>query len=234
MLMRFLTFTFLFFNLAVVFSQEAKLPYPMIAIDSLYREDQFYFSFSYNTLLQTPSGVNTNKFSPGFKFGFLRDMPINKRRNKAIAPGLGLSYANYSQNLFIYKEDGLPVYSTNSIDNSYKKNKFEQVFIDVPIEFRWRTSVPESHKFWRIYSGLQLSYLVYSKSIYTDPISSITVSNNRDFNKFQAGAYLVAGNNTWNFYAYYGLVPIFSSVARVNNERVSMNAAHFGLMFYIL
>ena len=150
MLMRFLTFTFLFFNLAVVFSQEAKLPYPMIAIDSLYREDQFYFSFSYNTLLQKPSGVNTNKFSPGFKFGFLRDMPINKRRNKAIAPGLGLSYANYSQNLFIYKEDGLPVYSTKSIDNSYKKNKFEQVFIDVPIEFRWRTSVPESHKFWRI------------------------------------------------------------------------------------
>lgn len=206
----------------------------MIAVDSLYREDQFYFAFSYNTLLRTPTGINTNKFSAGFQAGFLRDLPINKKRNVSIAPGLGLSYANYFQNLFVFTENGSAVYSTNPIGSNYKKNKFEQVFIDVPIEFRWRTSTPESHKFWRIYTGLKFKYLAYSKSIYTDEISSIAVSNNKDFNKFQMGIYLVAGYNTWNFYSYYGLTPIFSSSAEVNNERISMNALHFGMMFYIL
>jgi hypothetical protein len=232
--MRCFIFAFLFLNIGVAFSQESKLPYPMIAVDSLYREDQFYFTFTHSTFTHSPSGISTNKFSPGLKLGFLRDFPINKRRNKAIAPGLGLSYANYFQNLFIFKVDGDPVYSTNSIASSYRKNKFEQLFIDVPIEFRWRTSIPESHKFWRIYSGLQLSYLVYSKSVYSDEVSSFTISNSKDFNKFQVGVYLAVGNNTWNFYSYYGLTPIFSSKAQVNNERVSMNALHFGMMFYIL
>jgi hypothetical protein len=232
--MRFITFGLLLFSVNFVFSQETKLPYPMIEVDSLYREDQFYFAFTYNTLLKTPAGINTNKFSAGFNTGFLRDLPVNKKRNLSIAPGLGLSYSNYFQNLFIFKENGSAVYSTNSIGSNYKKNKFEQVFIDIPIEFRWRTSTPESHKFWRIYSGLKFSYLAYSKSIYTDEISSITVSNNKDFNKFQMGVYLVAGYNTWNFYSYYGLTPIFSSSAEVNDQRISMNALHFGMMFYIL
>lgn len=232
--MRFIKFGLLLFSINFVFSQETKVPYPMIEVDSLYREDQFYFAFSYNTLLKTPAGINTNKFSAGFNVGFLRDLPVNKKRNVSIAPGLGLSYSNYFQNLFIFKENGSAFYSTNSIGSNYKKNKFEQVFVDIPIEFRWRTSKPESHKFWRIYSGLKFSYLAYSKSIYTDDISSITVSNNKDFNKFQMGVYLVAGYNTWNFYSYYGLTPIFSSSAEVNNERVSMNALHFGMMFYIL
>ena len=232
--MRFIKFGLLLFSVNFVFSQETKLPYPMIEVDSLYREDQFYFAFTYNTLLKTPAGINTNKFSAGFNAGFLRDLPVNKKRNLSIAPGLGLSYSNYFQNLFIFKENGSAVYSTNSIGSNYKKNKFEQVFIDIPIEFRWRTSTPESHKFWRIYSGLKFSYLAYSKSIYTDEISSITVSNNKDFNKFQMGVYLVAGYNTWNFYSYYGLTPIFSSSAEVNDQRISMNALHFGMMFYIL
>lgn len=206
----------------------------MIALDSIYREDQFYMTISYNLLSRTPNGVSVSKFSPGFKVGFLRDLPLNQRRNVAIAPGVGLSYTNYNNNLFIFKVDGNPVYSTNSIARSYKRNKMEQVFIDVPIEFRWRTSTADSHRFWRIYSGLQFSYLVHSKSLYTDEVSSITVSNNPDLNNFAAGVYLTAGYNTWNFYGYYGLTSIFSSGAEVNDERVGMNALHFGLMFYIL
>ncbi|MBL0014377.1 MAG: PorT family protein [Flavobacterium sp.] len=232
--MRRFTIGFLFFHIALVFSQETKLPYPMIEVDSLYREDQFYFAFTYNTLANVPTGIRTNKFSAGFKAGVLRDMPLNKERNVSIATGLGLSYSNYFQKLFIFRENGEAIYSTNTIGTSYSKNKFEQVFIDVPIEFRWRTSVPETHKFWRIYTGLQLSYLAYSKSSYVDEIAEISVSNNKDFNKFQAGVYLVVGYNTWNFYSYYGLVPIFSSAARVNDERITMNALHFGMMFYIL
>jgi hypothetical protein len=37
----------------------------------LYREDQFYFGFTYNTL-QKPAGVSQDKFSAGFQAVFER------------------------------------------------------------------------------------------------------------------------------------------------------------------
>jgi hypothetical protein len=69
-------------------------------IDSLYREDQFYFGFTYNTLQEKPSGLSQKKFSVGLSAGFLRDMPINDDRTIAIASGVGFSYNNYNENLF--------------------------------------------------------------------------------------------------------------------------------------
>ena len=72
-----------------------------VKIDSLYREDQFYFSVTYNMFTDIPVDFKQNKFSLGLSGGFLRDMPVNKSRTIAIATGLGLSYQNYFQNLNI-------------------------------------------------------------------------------------------------------------------------------------
>jgi len=227
---------FLFLIAFPIFSQELKekLPYPMIEVDSLYREDQFYAAFSYNILLNRPSGISQNKFSSGFTGGFLRDMPINKKRNIAIAAGLGVSYNKYFQNLVISKSDNKRFYNAITEGVNYSKSKFDQIFVDVPIEFRWRTSTPHSHKFWRVYSGIKLSYLVADKSRYVDANYNIKVTQNRDFNEFQVGTYIVWGYNTWNFYGYYGLTPLFNSDAKFNGEAVELNTLNFGLMFYIL
>jgi len=222
-----------------LFSQEAEkekkeYPPPMIAVDSLYREDQFYVGFTYNLLLNRRQGVSQNKFSSGFTGGILRDMPINKKRTIAIATGLGVTYNKYFQNLVISKIDEVPQYNLIAIGTQYQKNKFDQIFIDVPLEFRWRTSTPESHKFWRVYSGIKFSYLVSGKARYVDDTYNIKVSDNPDFNKFQAGAYIAGGYNTWNFYAYYGITDLFKSSAKLNNQSVAMNSLNLGLMFYIL
>jgi hypothetical protein len=64
-----------------------------VKVDLLYREDQFYFGFTYNTLQQKPQGI-ANKFSAGLSAGFLRDMPINKDRTHA-SSGLGFTYNNF-------------------------------------------------------------------------------------------------------------------------------------------
>ena len=55
-------------------------------IDDKYLEDQFYLSLHYNSLRNSPSDFNQNKFSSTLNFGFIRDLPLNKRRNF----GLGL------------------------------------------------------------------------------------------------------------------------------------------------
>jgi len=97
-----------------------------VKIDSLYREDQFYFGFTYNTLQEKPIGLSENKFSVGLSGGFLRDMPINDDRTIAIASGLGFSYNNYNQNLFISEPGHPPVYSIIASKPAYSKNKFKQ------------------------------------------------------------------------------------------------------------
>jgi outer membrane protein with beta-barrel domain len=234
--MKFSLNCFLFLTALPIFSQELKekLPYPMIEVDSLYREDQFYAAFSYNMLLNRPKGISQSKFSSGFTGGFLRDMPINKKRTIAIAAGLGVSYNKYFQNLVISKSGNSRYYNPASEGVDYSKNKFDQIFVDVPIEFRWRTSTPQSHKFWRVYSGIKLSYLVADKSRYIDPTYNIKVTQNHDFNEFQIGTYIVWGYNTWNFYGYYGLTPLFGPEAKLKGEAVGLNTLNFGLMFYIL
>lgn len=228
-------FLLLFFYTA--FSQEENLPLKEqvpIKIDSLYREDQFYFGFTYNTLQHKPVGLSQKKFSTGFSLGFLRDMPINKDRTVAIASGLGFSYNNYNENLAITGTGQMPVYFMIDSKASYNKNKFTQLLIDLPIEFRWRTSTYESHKFWRIYGGAKFSYLLYDRSIFNDADGKIIISSNKDFNKFLYGLYVSAGYNTINVYAYYGLNSIFKKSAEVDGQKLDIKSLNIGLIFYIL
>jgi len=154
------------------FSQENAISEgtPKIKIDSLYREDQFYFSFTLNTLQNKPVGLTQDKFSSGFSSGFLRDFPVNNKRTIAIAPGIGLAYNNYNQNLKITETNQVPVYTIIESNVAYDKNRFSQLLVELPIEFRWRTSTFDSHKFWRIYGGFKMGYFIYYKSFYKDSI----------------------------------------------------------------
>ena len=74
-----------------------------MVVDSLYREDQFYFGITYNINTSVPSGVSALGISGGLQLGYLRDMPINKQRNIAIGIGAGISIDQYGQNLLIEK-----------------------------------------------------------------------------------------------------------------------------------
>ena len=233
--MRIFLSCFLLLLVAPVFSQENTITQDtlVLKVDSLYREDQFYFAITYNTLTDKPEGLSQSKFSSGFSGGFLRDMPINKKRTIAVASGIGFTYTNHNQNLAISSTAETPFYAFIDQETKYKKNKFSMLSIDVPIEFRWRTSTYESHKFWRIYTGIKFSYLLYDKSIFDSNAGKVEVTGNKDFTKFQYGAYVSSGYNTINLYLYYGLNPLFQS-AKVNGESINMKSLNFGIIFYIL
>lgn len=220
-----------FFNLMA--QEEIKVQKsPIIAIDSLYREDQFYFGFTFNTLQNKPAQLSQDKFSTGFSAGFLRDMPVNKERTIAIATGLGFAYNNYIQNLNI-EDNGSNLDYSIFTTSDYSKNRFSQFFVEVPIEFRWRTSTYESYKFWRIYGGVKFSYLLSDRYVYKDGNGKKILTNNPDFDKLQYGIYLATGYNTFNLYAYYGLNSLFKS-AKIDGEKIAMRSLNLGLIFYIL
>ncbi|WP_412561794.1 porin family protein [Winogradskyella sp. MIT101101] len=200
-----------------------------------YREDQFYVSITYNLLNIKPNGVNQNGFSSGFHLGFIRDMPVNERRNVAIGLGLGLSSNSYNQNVSILETNNDISY--NIIDESevnVSKNKFTTYLVEVPLEFRWRTSTATDYSFWRIYSGFKLGYLFYNSTKFKSDNGDEKLTNVEDFNKLQYGLTLSVGYGTWNFHVYYGLNSIFDNSAKLNGQSIDMKSLKIGLMFYIL
>lgn len=203
--------------------------------DTKYREDQFYFAVTYNLLGKKPDGVSQSGFSSGFHLGFIRDFPFNKRRNWALGLGLGLSSNSFNNNFLIYKDEennyGYIVLDKNDIN--YTKNKFTTYMVEMPLQLRWRTSTAEEYKFWRIYLGMNLGYVVYNSTKFKGDIGSFKDDRIEEFNDFQYGLTLSAGYNTWNVYIYYGLNPIFEGIS-LDNKSVDMNAVKIGLIFYIL
>jgi len=205
------------------------------APDSLFREDQFYFNITYNTLQKVPDGLQQTKFSPGFSVGFLRDMPINASRTFAVAAGLGYSLSVYNQNLGIFESNNTTTYEIlNAEGVSVSKDKLSLHYVDLPVEFRWRNATPDNHRFWRVHLGVKLSYLVANQYNLVSTAGNLTNTNLNDLSKFNYGLYLSTGWNTWNIYAYYGFNPIFTSDAKIDGQTIDMNTAKFGLMFYIL
>jgi hypothetical protein len=218
----------------LIFSQEITSK----VVDSLYKEDQFYIGTTYNLLGNKPkdAGLKQNSFSLGFHLGYIKDMPINKRRNKSIGIGLGYSTNSYIQNMLI-QQDNTGSFNYSIIDDnlvSFTKNKFSEHVLELPIEYRWRTSTATSYKFWRIYTGVKLGYVFANRSKFIGSLGELKYNNIEDFNTFQYGLTLSVGYNTWNVFIYYGLHPIFSDTAQLNGENLDMNAVKIGLIFYVL
>ena len=224
---------FLGFSLKSSAQEEVVIKNP---VDSLYREDQLYINFSYKMMQNAPNGYKSKGYFSNRSLGFLRDIPLNKRRNIAIAPGVGYTFGKLNSNLVmvdnnIIQENNLPDSQVFIIDRAnYDKNKLTYHSIDVPFELRWRTSVPDTHKFFRVYAGVKFSYILFNKVNFKGDDFSYKLSNIEAINKFQTSLYLSVGYNTWNIYTSYGLIPLIES----KDSNVKMNSFNLGLAFYIL
>lgn len=219
--MRLLVSLFFLFFVTIGFSQSETKP----VVDSLFREDQFYVSISYNFLQNKPDNFSQYSFSTGLSAGFLRDFPISDNRHWAIAPGIGYSFNDLKQNIDFSS-------ISNSTDTEIVKSRIILHYVDFPLELRWRNATPDSHKFWRIYGGFMASYLLNGKFKYEGSFGSGTENINDLLNKFQYATYLTFGFNTWNAYIHYGLNPFFDKDKTTTENNVT--TLKIGLMFYVL
>jgi hypothetical protein len=217
---------FAFFSIAV-YSQETLLP-----TNEDYLEDQLYFGLTYNTLLYKPEGFSQNGFSYGTQFGFVKDLPFNKKRSIGAGIGVGFAHTTFNQNLRVDKVAGSYQFQ---IPDAYKSNRYILNSLEFPLEFRWRTSTLEKYKFWRVYTGLTLSYVLNFKAQHVLDAKQVTVTNTDLVERFQYALSLSAGYGTWNFYASYALRPLFKE-ARMESTGTPLNlqSLRIGLMFYML
>jgi len=215
--------------------RENHLAFP--EIDSLYREDQFYVGATFHVINERPSGVVQSGFSGGLHAGFIRDIPFNKRRNWALGIGIGYSVNVFNHNLVLVDKgnNGKTLFRTPLPEDDIKNNRFRNQLIEVPIELRWRTSTPESYKFWRIYTGVRLGYM--HSFVYQSEKNSgeqITFRKPDGLERLRMGATMTFGFNTFNFHVYYGINPFFDDSVSITNSQGGFSTIKIGLMFYIL
>ena len=204
------------------------------SLDNNYKEDQYYFGITYNTLTNMPKGIRQNGFSSGFHLGLIKDIPINKRRNVAIGIGLGYSTNSINHNILISKAQNDSYTYELLNDSEFTKNKFVQHLVEIPLELRWRTSTASSYKFWRIYTGIKLGYVFASNTKFKNASEQIKNNNIKDFNQLQYGVTLAIGYDSWNAYIHYTLNSIFDSDVQLNSNNLDIKMLKIGIMLYIL
>ncbi len=194
-------------------------------IDNKYLEDQIFLNLTYVRLVNTPEQISQNGFSFGFGLGVIKDLPINKRRN--IGFGVGLSYGFNTYYFSVDENENLPP----EINDQLKNNKITMNSIEVPVEFRIRTSTSEKYKFWRVYTGIKFAYAFATNSSLKNrvPLENEVL----EINKFQYGVTLSTGYNKWNLHVYYGLNELFNETV-TNSYKINIHDLRLGLIFYIL
>ena len=227
-------FLWMLLSVSALVAQQADTPVAASkAIDSLYREDQFYLGLTYNLLQDRPPGVTQNNFSYGLLLGFIRDMPLNRARTVAVGIGFGYALNSYYSNLRAIQSGDDIQYIIPGPGVSYKRNKLETHMLELPIELRWRNSNPTDVSFWRVYTGMKLGYIVGSRSKYVTSGFKDSFYNT-DTQNFQYGLTLSVGYDALNFHLYYGLNGLFEDGISPDGIPLDMPPLRFGLIFYIL
>lgn len=197
-----------------------------------YLEDQLYLGLNYNIIDVNINDFDMKGLSNSIALGYIRDIPFNKQRNFGIGIGLGYGRSTYYQNLKIFENNNKTVFESLGA-TPFDKNKFSFHAIEMPFEIRWRTSTASKYKFWRVYTGLKMSYIFTSNAVYKNGSDKSRITNFSEVNNFQYGITLSAGYGTWNLNLYYGLRDFFNN-AIINNQALEMRDLRIGLIFYML
>lgn len=209
---------------------------PNADLDRRYREDQFYVGVTYNLLSSVPANINLRGVSGGIHFGFLRDMPLNERRNVALAIGGGVAFDRYGYNLFI-GEDGneQTIFSALTSEVDFDSSSFSTATVEAPFEIRWRSSTAASYKFWRVYGGIRVGYTYWYRALFVQPNNEVSQTDIPEFEPVRLAATLSFGYSTFNFYAYYSINPFFKdAVLEDTNESLDFRTLKLGVVFYLL
>ena len=210
---------------SIAFSQKDSLQ-----LGSKYAEDQLYFLISYNQLFDQPSLVKGSGFSYGLSTGFMKDLNLNKNGSISLAIGFGYNYDLLNHGLTIAEENNEVTFQ---VDNSGAINTLTIHNLEFPFEFRWRNSVAQTYKFWRVYMGVKASYNMSNNFKFTDQSNSFSYRNVSRFNSWQYGLTLSVGYDVFTAHMYYGLTPMLKDTM-LGTTDISSKTMRIGLIFYFL
>lgn len=219
---KFIEVIFLLLVTSNIFSQKDSLD-----VNSKYWEDQLYINITYNIFNNQPEDVSTSEFSYGLSFGYIKDIPLNKKNTFAFGIGLGYNYDLFTHSLVVNNTNNF------TVNEAISSNKLKTHNIEFPLQIRWRTSDAVTYSFWRIYAGVRISYNLANKFSYTLEDEDFNFNNIDNYNRLQTGIELSVGYGAFNLYTYYGLSSVYDN-ATYNAENIDTSILKLGLIFYLL
>lgn len=200
--------------------------------DSLdYREDQVYIDLNFSLQPNNINDFKQNGFSRSVHLGVLRDYPISKIGDKAIAVGMGYGFVRLVNNINVEKSQQTYLYDIPVAQRALR-NVFSYHQLQLPVELRWRTSSPSEYAFWRVYLGYRLSYQFGAQY---KPFFGRKFPLKNQLNELQHNVGISLGFNTWNLRFDYSLTPLLKGDIRsINNKRLTLFPLQIGLIFYLL
>ena len=196
-----------------------------------YLEDQLYFGLTFNQLFSQPDNVVGSGFSYGVNVGYIRDFSIVKSGKIALGVGVGYAFDSMKHGFKVSTQNSNTVIEVDP--NTQTRSNLKLHTLEFPFEIRWRTSTANKYKFWRIYSGVKISYNFKNTIDFTSNSILTSYSNIERFNKVQYGLTFSAGYSTFNINLYYGLTPLFKD-ANIGTKSIGTKVIKLGMIFYIL
>ena len=198
---------FCFYPVVHVFGQQEQ-----DTTTTFYREDQLYLGVNYLVLSSSDPDFEQQGLSRSLFLGFLRDIPLHRSGQWAVAAGIGYEHTSMLTNLLLDTSSALPQSSSAMSRMGYHSLSF-------PVELRWRNATPTKYAFWRIYAGLQWNR-----------IWQTSVTPKGFFRTWHPTSYLSLGYNTWNIHVSYSLRSLYPSQSEAPHDLQKLG---LGLMFYV-
>lgn len=193
-------------------------------LESSIDRDRFIFDLHYDGWLGAPDSLKVGAFSRGVGVHYYFDIPFNKTTDTtaqfSFAPGIGYSCSNYT-NKAQFIADSAGMVSIDPFDASVdpKRNKLVLNYVEVPLEFRFRTKENDRGNRFKIALGFKGSYMFSSHITYVGPESASNLTEEvkyktyriKSLNTIQYGPTFRFGYANVNLEAYYGLNSIFET-----------------------
>lgn len=201
--------------------------------DGAEKFDRIVVDFTWTQWLEEIAGVDQGMYSFGFSAYWMKDIPLGKKSNVAIALGLGFDSHNFHHNgefEFTTLNDGT-VYTdlvSRSGAAALSKNKYAVNYVDAPFELRLRTmnkTIEERMKYnFRFYIGFKAGVLVNNHLKINDAASKRKIFDLPNTMPYRYGPTLRIGLNKLSFVAFYSLTTIFKE-----NKGVPITPINIGI-----
>jgi len=196
--------------------------------------------FGFNWIQEHPEGIGFNTMgSRTFNAYYLYDINIGESAF-SFHPGIGIGTEKYKfvDNVTLgYGLDSLgqqevqlvPLDSIYGVGTAYKKSQINPIYLDIPVEIRWRSRKYDPKRSFKIAIGGKVGVLIDSKTKvkYTAGGENKITKQKENFeiNTLRYGAHMRLGYGGFSAYAYYGLSDIF------RKEKGPMDTTMFPITF---
>lgn len=183
----------------------------------------FYIDFGLTTW-QDDQGLELETQSRSISASYMYELVLDTDGQFTFNPGVGYTADNYffKNGVTLYNNgtNAIPVDAVGS-NEQLRKTKIVGNYIDVPLEFRFR-SHPGRNAF-RLGVGAKLSVLMaeHTKVKFEDEYGNVRKSKDKGdmyMNRFKAGLVGRIGYGWINFFCYYGLTNTFEEGKLLNTD----------------